>query len=323
MRRRIARPFGSSIPATRTLSLLVSMAVIGALYSTAREASSWRWLEVQAEEAGTAPAPPPAASAETIVAGPNDLDPAEFAKFMSLDELVSDRTQLRQREMIAYWQLVGWSRTQSQADLEKRAQSEPALTQLWAEPENYRGKLLRLRLNVRRVLKYTPSENPLGVTVCYEAMGWTDESKSIPYTVVFTELPPGLPVGAKVESEVIFVGYFFKIMTYQTFDDKARGTPLLMGRLRSIAPQKAGGPPPATSRELAIVGMLGAVLIGGVILLQRKKKRPVRPHSNAGVIDSQWVPIAPTDPTSVGLLDEPVPSLQTAPATTPADTVSP
>ncbi len=292
MRRRIARPFGATIPASRVLSMLVSLAVLWVLYDTARQSASWRWLELQAEDAPQQAAPIAGTPAvEVIVPGANDLDPAEWAKFHELGELITDRRELRGREMMAYWQLVRWSRTQSMADLEKRAQHEPALTQIWEEPQKYRGKLLRLRMHVRRVLKHEDSKNPLGLADVYEAMGWTDESKSVPYTIIFTELPPGLPVGKSVEAEVVFVGYFLKVMAYQTFDDKSRGTPLLLGRARLVAPRNAQVSSASTGRELAVIAIGGLLLTGAAVWVFSRGNRPKStPRSNAVPIDPQWVP---------------------------------
>ena len=205
--------------------------------------------------------------------------------------------------MIAYWQLLGWARTQPFADFEQRASREPALTQIWEEPQKYRGKPLRLRLHVRRVLEWESAKNPLGVPKVYEAMGWSDESKSLPYTVVFTEKPPELPVGPSVEAEVVFVGYFLKIMTYSAFDDTRRGTPLMMGRVRVV------GLEPKAKAALASPREMGGLALGGVLLSaaglwllvkNRGRKRPPLITSNAAV-DPQWVPFE--SPASVAAFD--------------------
>ena len=241
MRRRTVRPFGSSIPASRAFSMLIGLAVLWALFDATRQPSNWNWLEAGEDDGTSAAVAGPVAGGqalfvETVVPGPNDLDPEVFADFQSRDELITDRSALRPREMLAYWQLLGWSRTQSFQELEQRARKDPALTQIWEEPKKHRGTPIRLRLHVRRVLEWEldAAKNPLGVSKSYEAMGWTDESKSLPYTVVFTEKPPELPIGNAVEAEVVFVGYFLKIMTYSAFDDTRRGTPLLMGRIRTV-----------------------------------------------------------------------------------------
>lgn len=298
MRRRTVRPFGSSIPASRALSMLVGLAVLWVLYDSIRQPAAWNWLAASEDNRlALAPAVPaaqtdPAAWTETVVPGPNDLEPEVLADFHSRDALILDRTALRPQEMIAYWQLLGWARTQSFAEFEQRASREPALTQIWEEPQKYRAKPMRLRLHVRRVLEWDSAKNPLGVPKVYEAMGWSDESKSLPYTVVFTEKPPELPVGPSVEAEVVFVGYFLKIMTYSAFDDTRRGTPLMMGRVRmmQIAPQAR----PALASPLEMWGLaLGGVVLSAAglwfVVKNRGQKRPSLINSNA-TIDPLWVP---------------------------------
>lgn len=298
MRRRTVRPFGSSIPTSRALTMLVGLAVLWVLYDSIRQPAAWNWLAASEDDmlaqAPLVPVvnPDQAPWVETVVPGPNDLEPEVLADFHSRDELILDRTALRPREMIAYWQLLGWARTQPFAEFEQRASREPALTQIWEEPQKYRGKPMRLRLHVRRVLEWESEKNPLGVPKVYEAMGWSDESKSLPYTVVFTEKPPELPVGPSVEAEVVFVGYFLKIMTYSAFDDTRRGTPLMMGRVRVV------GLEPKAKAALASPMEMGALAVGGVLLsavglwllvTNRGRKRPPLITSNA-TIDPDWGP---------------------------------
>lgn len=312
MRRRSVRPFGSSIPAARALSMLVGLAVLWVLYDSIRQPAAWNWLAASEDDllvqvpAGPAAMPDPELWQETVVPGPNDLEPEVLADFHSRDALILDRTALRPQEMIAYWQLLGWARTQPFAEFEQRASREPALTQIWEEPQKYRGKPMRLRLHVRRVLTWESAKNPLGVPQVYEAMGWSDESKSLPYTVIFTEKPPELPVGPSVEAEVVFVGYFLKIMTYSAFDDTRRGTPLMMGRVRvvGIAPQaKTVLASPQEMGGLALVAVLLLVAVIWYLVKNRGRKRPQLITSKA-TIDPLWVPFeapAPAtefDPTS-------------------------
>lgn len=272
MHRRLARPFGQSVAPARIFSLLMALLVIGMLYTRARDPLMWRWFaapdvekrdEAPVAVAGTQPAAAQVAP-ESIVVGPNDLDPEEQAKFQSYKDLITDRTPLRPREMLPYWQFVEWSRTQSTTELEKRAQVEPAFTLVWEHPERYRGQLIRLRMHVRRVLQYDASENSLGLKVLYEAWGWTDESKSFPYVVVFSEKPPGLPVGNEVEAEVVFVGYFLKMMSYTAFDS-TRGAPLLVGRLRMNKGGSRAAPPVSTPLTAVVAVVCGITVFAGVV----------------------------------------------------------
>lgn len=315
MRRRRVRPFGSSIPVSRAFSMLIGLAVLWVLFDTMRQPAHWNWLAADegeavslatgpASQAGKANTPQPAYQ-EIVVPGPNDLDPAVMAEFASREELITDKAELRSREMIAYWDLLGWSRSQSFADLEQRARRDPALTQIWQEPNKHRGRPFRLKLHVRRVLEWDtdPKQNPLGATKVYEAMGWTDESKSLPYTIIFLEKPPQLPVGNEVEADVIFVGYFFKILTYTAFDSR-RGTPLLMGRVRMVTAPAATPAVGLSPLELGGLFIGGLLAVGLVIWFIPRKKRPLRSFAmTQKQLDPLWNPLesdATTEPVPAG-----------------------
>ncbi len=255
MRRRVVRPFGSSIPASRAISLLFALAIIWMLYTRMGDPATWRWAGYAEDpEPGTAQAPAPAAAPkeELVIPGPNDLDAPELADFKTKLELVTNKAPLRPREMLLYWQLMEWAYTQKTRELEKRALTDVSFSQVWEEPQKYQGKLLKLRMHVRRVLKYdtitnddgTP-KNELGLKHVYEMWGWTEDSKSFPYVVVFPEKPEGLKVGPDVTGEVVFVGYFLKIMEYTDFESKSRGAPLLIGRTRLVGPAVTTNPAPS------------------------------------------------------------------------------
>jgi len=266
MHRRLARPYGNTVPATRLLSLVFALVVLWMLYERMSDPNSWRWLaDVENGENG---APPPAAVPagfeETVVPGPNDLDAEALDDFRNQTPLIADRAPLKAREMPLYWQLMAWSRTQPFRELEQRALPEPAYVQIWEQPHKYRGKPIRLRLHIVRVLKWDDAaDNPLGVKDVYEAYGWTDESKSFPYCVVFPELPPGLPVGKDAHGEVVFVGYLLKIMGFEGFDAK-RGAPLLIGRVRTVAARPAPKPLSSDPWLIVILVGVGAVAIASV-----------------------------------------------------------
>lgn len=286
MRRHLARPYGHSISRTRTISLLMALAVLWMLYGWIKEPATWRWMATLDEtphaanipsapdrDAHAAVTPP-----EVIVPGPNDLDPDSMREFRSRLELITDRTALKPREMPLYWKLMQWSRTQSFHKLERRAARTSTFSQLWEQPAQSRGQLVRLRLHVRRVLHYTAPDNPLGLKDVYEAWGWTDESKSFPYVVVFPDKPPGLPVGGEVRGEIVFVGYFLKIMSYTAFD-VTRGAPLLVGRAHSMVAHPA--PPKQNSPAFLIwaIPAVGIVFVCGIAFRHLRRIRSTRPRS--------------------------------------------
>lgn len=225
----------------RIVSMIFLLAVLSMMYQRAADPQSWKWLAAVDEdvparapvvveavrcEPANLPIVPPAEQEPALALDPDERDAAreEF-------QAVSDRTPLDAPEMASYWRLMRWSRSQPFTELEKRARHDLVFTNLWEQPEKYRGELIQLRLHIKRALSHEAPENPADVKTVYEAWGWTDESRSFPYLVVFSELPPELPLGPDIHEEAVFVGYFHKIMSYQAYD-APRGAPLLIGRLQ-------------------------------------------------------------------------------------------
>jgi hypothetical protein len=256
--------------------MVAFLIVLVLLYSWASKPQSWRWLESSAESTALASeqdenrargAPGPNASgkdsaADVVVPGTTDQNEAEAASAHSLFEAVTDREPLAKIEMPAYWRCLKWARAQSFADLESRALKNVVYTQFWQQPEKYRGKVVRLRLHVHRILNWEAGENSAGVRQAYEVWGNTDESKSHPYVVVLSELPNGIPLGDGVHEEGLFVGYFLKTLAYTAFN-KNRSAPLLLGRMKWLS--AAATAPPVVGRKdwfwIAVVGVPVVLLI--------------------------------------------------------------
>lgn len=272
----------------------MALAVLFVVYQGASDPRNWQWLANENFAAANLQAPAePAADApqETIVPGPNDLDPDELAEVQKMFEAVTDRKPLQPREMPAYWRLMAWSRTQPLSELSARAARDIAITQLWEQPEKYRGKLIELQLHVRRVLEYEAPENSYGIAKVYELWGWTDESRSFPYVVVLPEKPAGLPIGTNVRTDVLFVGYFLKTMAFQAVD-AARAAPLLVGRAKVVAPPSARRYEPMSIPTLIAVSLgLSVVLVGTIVwFLGKTRQRKARTNSPVHSVDQPFGP---------------------------------
>ena len=316
MRRHTVQPYGQGTTLSRLGSMLMVLAVLAALYSRLRDPDSWSFLiedrnATAQESTRESPEPVP----EEIVEGLNDLDADEVESARKQFEFLVDRIPLKSREMNAYWKLMDWSRTQSFADLEERAAKDVAFTQIWEQPDDYRGKLIRLKLHVRRIIEFKSPENPSSIPKVYEAWGWTDESRSFPYVVVFPDLPEGVSLGTDIRTEFVFVGYFLKIMSYTAFDH-TRGAPLLIGRVQSAEPQIAAERSSESGylwTAIAAISLLG--LVG--YLIQQFRRKPVPRESslpdsltnldqiqaNSGNAQSQGTPDHPSESPAVAEFD--------------------
>lgn len=277
MRRRLARPYGQSVSVARLASMLLAVAVLWMFYERMRDPATWRIL-ADDEPSAEMPANVGVATDEVIVPGPNRTDDDELAAAQKNFEYIIDKAPLKTREMAAYWRLMAWSRSESFADLEKQARSDIPFTLLFEQPERYRGQPVRLRIHVRRAVEHSKPENDLGLKSVYEAWGATDESSTFPYVVVFPEELEGLPLGDDIRGEILFVGYFLKVMSYTDKLGKTRGAPLLIGRARLVKTPSATPPRSDASTVLFGVGLGGVVLIGSLLWmkLNPRKKTSVK-----------------------------------------------
>lgn len=244
--------------------------VVGVLMSRAADPANWVWLTGQPREAEnpvpTVPVSTPAVP-EEVTPGPTDTDPAERAAAAEQFQALTDHTlAMGREEMPAYWRLFAWTEHQSLAELQQRADATAVLNQFVQHPDEQRGKLFQLKLNVRRVLSYPAPANSAGIEKVYEVWGWTTESKAWLYCVLTAHLPPGMPTGPDVNESVTFAGYFLKCQGYHAAgagpQDKQLHAPLLIGRM-------AWAPPPP--RETAGAdgffwqGLATLVLVVGAI----------------------------------------------------------
>ncbi len=282
--------------------MLLGLAVLWMFYDTARDPDTWTWLAARDQEVADlqiykAPGTmldntTAAQQKETVIPGPNDLAPEEQERFKTHSGLVRDRTELMRREMTSYWQLMAWGRTQTFAELRQRSRIEPNFSEIWEDPDQFRGVPIRLKLHVRRVIQYDAPKNDVGVAEVFEAWGWTDNSKSYPYVVVFPYKPEGLPVGAEVESEVLFTGYFLKIMAYTAFD-KRLAAPLLVGKVQvtKAANSRAKLEALKKSRSLAFLPIVGGVCaVAGVFVFYRRWRWRNRRSSAPSGVGGEGLP---------------------------------
>ena len=267
----------------RLVSMLAMLALLFMLIQRAADPSTWAWLATDdeaAQQPTTSLIPVAAAApAETIIPGPTDTDPLERDSANELFQALTDRsTQLSREEMPAYWRLFSWVQHQSFAELNSRSTPAAVLDQFVQRPDEQRGKLFRLDLNVRRVLPYDAPENSAGIEKVYEIWGFTTESQAWLYVVLTSELPPGMPIGPNVHERATFAGYFLKNQGYHAAGakptDKVLPAPLLIGRIEhhpEPAAQPAQGFASTSWLTWATIIAGGIIVIGWFVLQSRSR----------------------------------------------------
>ncbi|HWB11826.1 MAG TPA: hypothetical protein VG826_21530 [Pirellulales bacterium] len=282
---------------SRLSGSILMLVVLAMLITSASRPSTWTWLAGEADDTAASAkqvveAKKPAWK-ETIVPGPTGAEDSEEQGSLQEElQAVSDKASLSAEEMPSYWRLLRWARSQSFSDMRSHARRDVLYTQLWQQPEKYRGQLISLRLHLVRSLEHEAPENPEGFKRVCEVWAWTDESQSFPYVAVLVERPGGLKLGGKIDQDGNFVGYFLKTMAYTDALGERRASPLLLGRLQLDERRAA-----ATSQPADQVAFWQAMAVGGAILLaagaswywRRRTRRPATADADTSAETESWL----------------------------------
>jgi hypothetical protein len=292
---------------TRLLTMIAFLAVLGTvIYRTGGLAGDGQPSQVA--PAAAAPADSArktsggADTAEAVTSGPTDEDPDQRAEAEEEFQAVTDGSLgVQPEEMLIYWRLFTWVEHQSLETLRQRSRGDLVYNDFVQSPDKCRGRLVRLDLNVRRVLAYDVEDSPADVKRVYEIWGWTDDAKAWLYDVVTAHLPEGMPIGPEVEARATFVGYFFKLQGYYETGAKPRAAPLraplLVGRLiRSPLAVEPAAPQPHTWILVgagAIVLLFAGAAAVGFLFSRRRSRQPAtrRQYQHEAVDD--WLQQGP------------------------------
>ncbi len=208
--------------------------------------------------------------------GPTDEDDEERAAAIEEFQAVSDgELAIQPEDMFAYRRVWSWVLNQSLEQMRARSRPAPPLNDLMQEPAVHRGELVRLKLNIRRVLKYDKQDERIGVKTVYELWGWNDNTQGWLYVVVTPELPPGMHVGEEQGVAVTLYGYFFNVLGYEAAgakpQDRPLKAPLFIGRLatRDVPVQK-----PRSDFDSQFIWIALGVLFVGYLGLRFWLRRP-------------------------------------------------
>jgi len=137
---------------------------------------------------------------------------------------------IRRSEKQAYERLLAKARDLPRAELQRAVRTGADYTVLMLEPESFRGSVVQVVGDLRRLLKFRAAENPYGLTDLYEAWVFTQDSGSRPYRVVCSRIAEGIPEGMTVNPpiRVRATGYFFKLFSYATPDGRIQSAPLIL-----------------------------------------------------------------------------------------------
>ena len=298
--RREQRPTGMFRGAElmRLTTGLVMLGVLYMLYAWMRQPDTWRWL-ADADDTTSSSADPaerqtPPVEALPAAVGPTDEDPDQAEEVRQEFQAIADGTlKIQREEMEPYDRLVFWVKNQSFDRLRQRARSDLLFTNFHDEPDKYRGQLVTMKLNVRRILN--AGDNRDGIHL-YEVWGSTRESRDRLYVAMVVDLPKGMPIGPSVHETARFVGYFLKLQGYHSAGAKPDAVPdkapLLIGRLRW---EPIVAPPEEKTWEwvlgLSLLAVIGAVLVLRLVYSRMIRRKPAPRSITSDAATGEVIPI--------------------------------
>lgn len=134
----------------------------------------------------------------------------------SLLEVVEDNTTFRDDEAAAWFHLLEVARDMSDKQLEAVSAGELAYAQLINQPSFYRGRVVHIDGNARRVEAITPAENHAGIEQLYRIIVQPGRDVLRPFTLYCLELPSGWAPGDQLPNNghMTANALFFKNWVY-------------------------------------------------------------------------------------------------------------
>ena len=162
-----------------------------------------------------------------------------------LDSVRDNTLNIRRDELPAYYSLLAKARDLPPGEMEQVAERDVAFAVLMHQPRHYRGKLVTIEGDVKRLLPFDAGKNEHGLKKLWEVWLLTPDSGINPYRVVCTEIPPGIPQGETTKQRVVIrvTGYFFKKEGYASRGGAGtHAAPLLLaGQIRWIPTKPTTG----------------------------------------------------------------------------------
>ncbi|MBX3438972.1 MAG: hypothetical protein KF861_15885, partial [Planctomycetaceae bacterium] len=197
----------------------------------------------------------------------SDDDVLSFTLAPELLATIQDNTLgLRRREAAAYHEMLSRIDRLPEAAAANRARSDVAFTVLMQAPQEYRGELLSVEGDLRRLTPLAANDES-GFDTLYEGWLFTRDSGTNPYRIVLTQVPDGVPIGETIDppTPVRVVGYFFKRYGYASQGGQ-HVAPLLLAKTLHPLPRPVTLPTDGDSLKTAM-GAFVAVVIAGIVAL--------------------------------------------------------
>lgn len=243
--------------------LLVSigmLVILALLILQARDPGNWQWLT--GEEAKRNPV----FAEYAVQKGPIDTDPEEWAEVSKGFDAVRDGQPKDDfANAIIKNRYLKWVLRQKPEDLYRRSVATERLGDLTNRPNEFRGKLVRFRLRIKRCLPLaSPDPKNPSFADLHEMLGFQDKTGLWLYWLLTPGVPKGFPVAELLEGETVdVVGYFHAIRRYTDANEKTYNAPEIVGTAVWYPIEKL---PPQPIKWPLVIGLAVAVPIGVLVL---------------------------------------------------------
>ena len=243
----------------RLLGMVAILALILVAARLASRETAWHWL--LPPDGNSSRLPASSQSSETVgpdAADNDQLQPDEFRvaasesappqdaaaanpesettvgpRYVIRPQLLADvrdsRLGLRRSEADAYFAVLATIRDLPAELTERVALRGVTYTALMASPGHYRGQLVHLQCQIKRVTAFTASQNTHGIEDLYDVWFLTNQSGDKPLHARCTQMPDKLVAAVRrgESVQVELTGYFFRIEAYSAVGG-IRTTPLIL-----------------------------------------------------------------------------------------------
>lgn len=250
--------------------------------------------------------PGQAAGKKKGAAAPKNAAPAgDLPQDLRIPKAVFDKINeralfIRHAEGDAYWAVFAKLRDLPQADLERAALQDVTYTQVFSDPDFYRGRLITLEGELLQLNQLPHHDNAAKIDVVYEGWLRNADSGKNPYVFHCLDKPSRLAEGGKLSEKVSITGYFFKRYQYPAQSGLTYAAPMLLAkRIRwfPVVQRKAAADPrwvPLLLGGIAIVGIsLGGAICFFILREQRRSNAQLKRFAAPTIPD--FGPIEPPD----------------------------
>ncbi|MDB5386786.1 MAG: hypothetical protein JWM11_2432 [Planctomycetaceae bacterium] len=206
-----------------------------------------------------------------ILASPPDYVIAKRV-FSEINEQVF---HIRHSEAPAYWGVLATIRDLPQAEAEQAALKDITYSQVFSEPDSYRGQLITIEGELLRLTSTPASKNDFGIETVYEGWLRNADSGKNPYVFHCLEKPAELPEGEKLSERIRITGYFFKRYLYAAKSGTPYAAPLLLARRIRWYPvvQRQAADPNWAPYILICLVVIGSTLAGTICWFILREQR--------------------------------------------------